>query len=103
MAPYNTKLKANQKEQIKLLKEKSKGWEEKIKDLNIESRGLVTNSRKKVPGSAGYLGYSEITIKPDGTYTVEVRGIDYNKTLAGLDGEEIFYKNICYLFAAYFK
>ena len=94
MSHYDKRLKANQKEQIKLLKEKSKGWEKKIKDLNIRSRGLVTNSRKKVPGSAGYLGYSEITVKPDGTYTVEVRGIDYNKTIAGLKGEEILYKNI---------
>jgi len=102
MSHYDKRLKANQKEQIELLKNKPKetsgpvyeAWKQKIEDINIRSRGLVTNSRKKVPGSAGYLGYSEITVKPDGTYTVEVRGIDYNKTIAGLKGEEILYKNI---------
>jgi hypothetical protein len=102
MSLYDKKLKQNQKQQIELLKNKPKetsgpayeAWKKKIEDINVRSRGLVTNSRKKVPGSAGYLGYSEITVKPDGTYSVKVRGIDYNKTIAGLKGEEILYKNI---------
>jgi len=94
MAPYNTKLKANQKEQIKLLKEKTKGWEEKIEDLNKRSQGLYRNASRKIPGSSGYLGYSQYIKQPDGSYVSKVTGIDPNKSLAGLEGEEIFYKNI---------
>jgi len=94
MAPYNTKLKANQKEQIKLLKEKPKGWEKRIEELNFKAKNIYKEAAKKVPGSSGYLGYSQYIKQPDGSYVPKVIGINPNKSLAGLDGEEIFYKNI---------
>ena len=94
MAPYNTKLKANQKEQIKLLKEKPKGWEKRIEELNFKAKNIYKEAAKKVPGSSGYLGYSQYIKQPEGSYVPKVTGIDSNKSLAGLKGEEIFYKNI---------
>ena len=94
MAPYDTKLKANQKEQIKLLKDKPDGWEKKINELNFKAKNIYKEASKKIPGSNGYLGYSQIEVNPGGTYDIKVTGIDPNKSLAGLEGEEIFYKNI---------
>ena len=94
MAPYDTKLKANQKEQIKLLKEKSKGWEKRIEELNFKAKNIYKEAAKKVPGSSGYLGYSQYIKQSDGSYVPKVTGIDSNKSLAGLKGKEIFYKNI---------
>ena len=94
MSPYDTKLKRIQLEQIKLLENKPKGWETEIERLNERARGIYKNAAKEVPGSAGYLGFSEIKIKPDGGYTVEIRGIDYNKSLSGIDkADEIFYRD----------
>ena len=94
MSPYDTKLKRIQLEQIELLENKPKGWEKKIEDLNTRARGIYKNAAKELPGSAGYLGFSEIKVKPDGSYTVEIRGIDYNKSLSGInEADEIFYRD----------
>ena len=94
MAPYDKKLKANQKEQIKLLNEKPTGYKIRIKQLNYKAKNIYKDAGKKVPGSKGYLGYSQINVKPDGTYNIKVTGIDSSKSAAGLKGEEILYKNI---------
>ena len=94
MSPIDKKLKRIQLEQIELLENKPKGWEKKIEDLNTRARGIYKNAAKELPGSAGYLGFSEIKVKPDGTYTVEVKGIDYNKSLSGInEADEIFYRD----------
>jgi len=95
MSPYDTKLKANQKKQIKLLNEKLPGWEKKIEDLNTRSRALVKNAAKEIPGSAGYLGFSEMKITSEGKPIFETRGIDYNKSLSGInEADTVIYKNI---------
>ena len=94
MSPYDKRLKANQKEQIKLLNEKPTGYKIRIKQLNFKAKNIYKEAGKKVPSSKGYLGYSQIEVKPDGTYDIKVTGIDSNKSFAGLKGEEIFYKNI---------
>jgi hypothetical protein len=94
MSPYDKKLKANQKEQIKLLQEKPTGYKIRIQQLNYKAKNIYKEAGKKVPGSKGYLGYSQIEIKPDGTYDIKVTGIDSNKSFSGLKGEEIIYKNI---------
>jgi len=95
MSPIDKKLKANQKEQIKLLKEKKSGWEKKIEDLNTRSRALVKNAAKEIPGSAGYLGFSEMKITSEGKPIFETRGIDYNKSLSGInEADTVIYKNI---------
>jgi len=94
MSPYDKKLKANQKEQIKLLKEKPEGWKTRLNQLNFKAKKIYKEAGKKVPGSKGYLGYSQIILKPDGSYDIKVTGIDSNKSIAGLKGEEIFYKDI---------
>jgi uncharacterized protein YkuJ len=94
MSPYDKKLKINQKEQIKLLKEKPKNWKTRMNQLNFKGKQIYKEAGKKVPGSKGYLGYSQINIKPDGNYNIKVTGIDPNKSIAGLKGEEIIYKDI---------
>jgi hypothetical protein len=94
MSPYDKRLKANQKEQIKLLNEKPTGYKIRIKQLNFKAKNIYKEAGKKVPGSKGILGYSQIEVKPDGTYDIKVTGIDSNKSFAGLKGEEILYKNI---------
>ena len=94
MSPYDKRLKANQKEQIKLLNEKPTGYKIRIKQLNYKAKNIYKDAGKKVPGSKGYLGYSQINVKPDGTYNIKVTGIDSSKSAAGLKGEEILYKNI---------
>ena len=94
MSPFDKKLKANQKEQIQLLKEKPPGYEKRMEELNYKAKNIYKEAGKEVPASKGYLGYTQINVKPDGTYTTKVIGMDKNKSLAGLDGEEIFYKNI---------
>jgi len=94
MSPIDKKLKKIQLEQIELLENKPKDWRTKIKTLNERARGIYKNAAKEIPGSAGYLGFSEIKVKPDGSYTVEVRGIDYNKSLSGINkADEIFYRD----------
>ena len=94
MSPIDKKLKKIQLEQIELLENKPEGWETEIETLNKRARGIYKNAAKEIPGSAGYLGFSEIKVKPDGTYTVEVRGIDYNKSLSGInEADEIFYRD----------
>jgi hypothetical protein len=94
MAPFDKKLKANQKEQINLLQEKPPGYERRMEELNYKAKNIYKEAGKKVPGSKGYLGYTQINVNPDGTYTSKVIGMDKNKSLAGLEGEEILYKNI---------
>jgi hypothetical protein len=94
MSPYDKKLKANQKEQIKLLQEKPPGYEKRIEELNYKAKNIYKEAGNKVPGSKGYLGYSQINIQPNGSYDIKVTGIDPNKSIAGLKGEEIFYKDI---------
>ena len=94
MSPHDKKLKKNQKEQIKLLDEKKPGWEGKIERLNYKAKNLYKDAGKKVPKSKGLLGYSQIEVKPGGTYDIKVTGIDPNKSFAGLEGEEIIYKNL---------
>ena len=94
MSPYDKKLKANQKEQIKLLNEKPTGYKIRIKQLNYKAKNIYKEAGKKVPDSKGLLGYSQINVKPDGTYDVKVTGIDPKKSFAGLEGEEIIYKNL---------
>ena len=94
MSPYDKRLKANQKEQIKLLNEKPTGYKIRIKQLNYKAKNIYKEAGKKVPKSKGLLGYSQINVKPDGTYDIKVTGIDSSKSAAGLKGEEILYKNI---------
>ena len=94
MSPFDKKLKANQKEQIKLLKEKPPGYEKRMEELNYKAKNILKNAGKELPASKGYLGYTQINVKPDGTYTTKIIGMDKNKSLAGLDGEEFIYKNI---------
>ena len=94
MSPFDKKLKANQKEQIQLLKEKPPGYEKRMEELNYKAKNIYKEAGKKLPASKGYLGYTQINVNPDGTYNSKVIGMDKNKSLAGLDGEEIFYKNI---------
>ncbi len=94
MAPFDKKLKANQKEQINLLQEKPPGYERRMEELNYKAKNIYKEAGKKVPSSKGYLGYTQINVNPDGTYTNKVIGMDKNKSLAGLEGEEILYKNI---------
>jgi hypothetical protein len=94
MSPFDKKLKANQKEQINLLQEKPPGYKKRMEELNFKAKNIYKEAGRKVPASKGYLGYTQINIKPDGTYTTKVIGMDANKSLAGLDGEEIIYKNI---------
>ena len=94
MSPYDKKLKANQKEQIELLKKKPEGWKNRLNQLNFKAKKIYKEAGKKVPGSKGYLGYSQIILKPDGSYDIKVTGIDSNKSISGLKGKEIFYKDI---------
>ena len=94
MSPYDKRLKANQKEQIKLLNEKPTGYKIRIKQLNYKAKNIYKEAGKKVPDSKGFLGYSQINVKPDGTHGIKVTGIDPSKSAAGLKGEEILYKNI---------
>ena len=94
MSPYDKRLKANQKEQIKVLNEKLPGWEKRIEELNYKAKNIYKEAGKKVPNSKGLLGYSQIEVKPGGTYDIKVTGIDSSKSAAGLKGEEILYKNI---------
>jgi len=94
MSPYDKKLKAIQLEQIKLLKEKKPDWEKKINELNFKAKNTYKDAAKNVPDSKGYLGYSQMKIKPDGSYTVEITGLDSSLSLSGKDPKkEIFYRN----------
>jgi len=94
MSPFDKKLKANQKEQINLLQEKPPGYERRMEELNYKAKNIYKEAGKKLPASKGYLGYTQINVNPDGTYNSKVIGMDKNKSLAGLDKEEIIYKNI---------
>ena len=69
-------------------------YEKRMEELNYKAKNILKNAGKELPASKGYLGYTQINVKPDGTYTTKIIGMDKNKSLAGLDGEEFIYKNI---------